>query len=293
MKIKTPRLICLIFAFAMTSGLSAQPFTVSVSGTGKAMILIPGLASPGSLWDETVRHFDSEYEMHVLHLAGFASAPPPASGSVLISVREALADYIREQQLQNPIVIGHSLGGLVALDLASKHAGMVGPLVIVDSLPFILGVFDAKATVEQAKEANARIQQFLAQIDDTTFTAMIRSGMVTRNMVQSESDHEQIVQWILASDRRTVADTMAEILNTDLRQDLPRITSPALVLGVAHGFGNGIKHDGFDSIYHAQFANLPDLRIAISETARHFIMLDEPEWLFAQMESFLQAVSQP
>ena len=51
------------------------PFAVKVTGTGQPMILIPGLACSGEVWDSTVAHFKDRCECHVLTLAGFAGQP--------------------------------------------------------------------------------------------------------------------------------------------------------------------------------------------------------------------------
>jgi N-formylmaleamate deformylase len=50
-------------------------------------------------------------------------------------VRDALADYIRKNNLDKPVVVGHSLGGYLALLLAVKYPDLPGKLVIVDSYP--------------------------------------------------------------------------------------------------------------------------------------------------------------
>lgn len=60
---------------AADDGPTTYPFDVAVKGKGPAMILIPGLASSGEVWDTTVEHFKDRYECHVLTLGGFAGAP--------------------------------------------------------------------------------------------------------------------------------------------------------------------------------------------------------------------------
>src|SRR5262249_21240266 len=53
-----------------------KSFRAEVTGTGPAMILIPGLASSGETWTTTVAHLRTRYTCHVLTLAGFAGVPP-------------------------------------------------------------------------------------------------------------------------------------------------------------------------------------------------------------------------
>jgi len=58
---------------------------------------------------------------------------------MLDRVRDGLADYIRKNKLEKPVIVGHSLGGFLALALAAKYPNLPGKLVIVDAYPFFGG----------------------------------------------------------------------------------------------------------------------------------------------------------
>ena len=90
-----------------TAAAAPQPFHVERSGHGRALVFIPGLASSGEVWNETVAHLQGKYDCHVLTLAGFAGQPAiPAP--FFATERRALADYLRSQGLEKPILIGRS-----------------------------------------------------------------------------------------------------------------------------------------------------------------------------------------
>src|SRR5580704_4477500 len=112
--------------------MAAPSFHVDVTGHGQPMILIPGFASSGKTWDSTVAHYKDHYECHVLTLAGFAGEPR-IEAPFLETVRKDLAAYIRANKMNKPVIVGHSLGGFLALWLAEQEPNLVGPLVIVDS----------------------------------------------------------------------------------------------------------------------------------------------------------------
>jgi pimeloyl-ACP methyl ester carboxylesterase len=124
------------------------------------MILIPGLNCPGEVWDGTVAHYEDRYEKHVLSLAGFAGQAR-VPGPFLSPVREGIATYIREHKLDHPIVVGHSLGGYLALELAARYPDLPGRLVIVDSYPMLAGVADPSMTGEKAKQMGAQTRSML------------------------------------------------------------------------------------------------------------------------------------
>jgi len=91
----------------------------------------------------------------VLTLAGFAGQPK-IEIPLVPAVRDGLAEYIRQKHLRRPVVLGHSLGGSVAVALAEAQPNLSGPLVIVDSLPFFGGISNTDTTREMAaKQADA------------------------------------------------------------------------------------------------------------------------------------------
>ena len=270
-----------------------RSFTVTVTGRGRPMILIPGLASSGETWDATVAHLRARHACHVLTLAGFAGVPP-VPGPFLTRVRGDIARYIEEQHLDHPIIVGHSLGGALALDLAARHPDKVGPLVIVDSLPFFAGAAFQVDTVDKAKPMIDAMRAQLNAQSQPQYEATARSGMWTRTMVKSPAHLERIIEWGVTSDGKTVTRAIVEMMGTDLRADLKRIDSPALVLGSWIGMRSQLESADPANprqvavrTFRTQYASLARMRLAITDTARHFIMYDDPAWFFGQLDAFL------
>src|ERR1700693_2527820 len=111
----------LLLTFALTTGLLAQaPFQVKVTGQRQPVILVPGLSSSGETWDTTVEHYRDRFECHILTVAGFAGVPRVAA-AMLERVRHGIAEYIRQKHLDRPVIVGHSLGGFLALSVASRY----------------------------------------------------------------------------------------------------------------------------------------------------------------------------
>jgi pimeloyl-ACP methyl ester carboxylesterase len=277
----------LLLSLTLTCGLLAQdPFQVKVSGHGQALILIPGLSSSGEVWDTTVARYQDRFQCHVLTVAGFAGVPR-VPAPMLDRVRDGLADYIRKNKIEKPVIVGHSLGGFVALALAAKYPNLPGKLVIVDSYPFFGGIYDPEITSVKARENVAQMRQYMGGQTQDMYERYVKSGVATRMMVTKDSDFERIVAWGLASDRTAVTDAMCELFAADLRDDLANIKSPTLVLGTWIGYSQYTDRQRTEANFRRQYAKLAGVEIQITDTARHFIMWDDPDWMFGQLDRFL------
>jgi len=60
-----------------------------------------------------------------------------------------------------------------------------------------------------------------------------------------------------------------------------------LVFGSWIGYAPYSNHAIATQLYGDQYAGLKGFRLEVSDTARHFIMFDDPQWMFRQMENFL------
>ena len=267
-------------------GPQQSPFTVKVVGKGRPMILIPGLMCSGDVWDTTVEHYKGNYECHVLTLAGFAGRPP-VPGPFLDGVLQRLADYIRAHKLDKPVVVGHSLGGFLTYALGARDPDLVGSLVAVDGLPCLPAAFNDKIDAETLKKQAQQMQERMEKASREQYLA--QSKAMLKGMVTDAKQREAVAKWGEDSDQATVARALGEMFAKDLRPELGRIKTPVLLLGAwsKDMEAYGLNHDQVVKRYEDQVAAVPRHKVAIAENAKHFIMLDAPEWMFSQIDAFL------
>ncbi len=264
-------------------------FTVVDSGTvGKPdVVLIPGLSSSRTVWDAEAKRLAPNYRLHILQVNGFAGAPagPNAAGPILPGVVQELHQYIVAGKM-HPVVVGHSLGGLLTLMLADAHPEDVSKIVIVDALPFYGMVFDPNATPEAiAPQAKAIHDQMLAMPADQ-FAAM--QPTMVKAMVKDEAGGKLVAASSIATDRAVFANAMLEDLQTDIRPDMGKIKTPALLLYPFDATVPGAAPAKIDALYKGAYAAMPNVKLVRVEDSRHFIMYDQPGKLDAAVEEFLK-----
>ncbi len=272
-------------SFLATAGSS---FKVEVIGKGEPMILIPGLASSGEVWKSTVEHYKSHYRCHVLTLAGFAGVPPlPDEHAMLDTFKKDIIAYIRENHLDRPVIVGHSLGGFLALWIASSEPDLVGKTVVVDALPFLPAVFYPTMTSQTAMPFAIKTRQQMLAMSDSQFIATQKIAF--RMLVTDTTLADQASKWGIASDKGAVAEAVFEMRTTDLRSQISKIASPVLVFATWIAYAPNQTHDGITEIFKDQYAQLKNYNLIVEDKARHFVMLDDPEGFFAATDRFLAA----
>ncbi len=281
-------LLSLLICFCTTCGFSqSKAFTVSITGKGQPVILIPGYSCSGEVWQETVAHLKNRYECHVLTLAGYDGVAP-IDAPILQTVRDELIRYVKTQQLHKPILIGHSLGAFMSLWVSSTEPALFSKLICVDGVPFISAMTNPKITADSLRRnpmynPELMISNFKA-MPDSLFSVTQKRAM--RIQITDSLKADLVTGWAVHSDRRTLAMTILEMSLTDLRQAIARITAPTLVLG-----GQYFNSEAATMrILNEQYEKLPNKQLAVSNT-KHFIMYENPQWFYAQIDRFLETAN--
>ncbi|MDP5189620.1 alpha/beta fold hydrolase [Rheinheimera baltica] len=275
-------------------------FEVKVVGEGPAVILIPGLASSGEVWQSTVEALKADYQLHIFTLAGFAGVKPIPMQSwgegYLALQHQAILRYISEQQLDKPVIIGHSLGGYLALALAADAPEHISAAINVDGLPALgamLGQSNTQHTSQStSKNTSENASQSTAGTSDSKPQPQ-RGGFDPVAMAKSMANNEQWQQRIVAdmyrSDGQTSGRVFGELMRADLRPQLSNLRVPVLTLGALQHGAPYSTPEQVQKNYESQLANAPAAfhSFAFAHDSKHFIMADAPEWLNQHIQQFL------
>ena len=272
---------------------AAHPsFVVRVVGQGPPVLLLAGLGCSGRIWDATVARYSGSYQCHVVSLAGFAGNAPIAE-PLLPAARRELLTYVRSQHLRRPIVIGHSLGGFLALMLAAEAPAQFGQVVVLDALPFGIAASQPALTEAQAAQAlptPAALSQQFAAMPAPQFAQLQRQLLAPA--ITDTARLRALLAERLASDPATLGRASAEMLRTDLRPLLPRLALPVWVLGADATARQLLQQPAAlpttcYQTYVTQYAGTPHLTLVMHPSAHHFLLDDAPAWCWQQLDQVL------
>jgi pimeloyl-ACP methyl ester carboxylesterase len=236
-------------------------------GQGFPVVLIPGLASPAAVYDDVGAKIGKDHRLILVQLNGFAGSKAGTAplDELLPGVVDELAGWLAANHIEKPAVIGHSMGGLVALMLAKRHPEAAGRLMIVDALPFYGMLFGPQATPDVVRPVVEQMRAGL--VSGTT------PPQVPPHMSNTDAGKAKILEWLKASDPKTVGEALVEDATTDVRPDLASIAVPVTVLYAA-------PTPAFKPIagklYADAYKSLSGVKLVPVDNSEHFIMLDQP-----------------
>lgn len=261
-------------------------FSVVVEGRGPDVILIPGLASPRAVWDGTRAALGGKYRLHLIQLNGFGGTAPGANanGAILAPTVDELHRYIAAKALKAPAVVGHSMGGLMGLMLASAHPESVARLMVVDALPFIGTLFNPDATVASVTPQATMMRDAMIAAAQAQ-KGKPRAAFAVPYMSITPAGAAQVNRWSAEADAVVSARAMYEDMVTDMRPALPALRAPVTMLYPYSSKSFGAEQA--KAIYGNAYRAAPNARLVAVPESFHFIMLDQPARFAAELKTFL------
>ena len=261
-------------------------------GSGDPIVLVPGLASGAWVWNALIPHLAAKHSVYAVTIAGFAGRP--AAGAVSFAAFEKdLTALLDQRHLAKPVLVGHSLGGTLAIDYAETHPDRVRGVVAADGLPIFPGMQNLP---QQQREAIAA--QMAGGVKTQTHDALLefeKTYMATVG-VSDSALAQQVAALSAQSDSPTVGAWLQADLGADLRPNLAKITVPVLEIApYSPTEGNPAAPVHFTETekadyYRSLLGGVTRLDVVTIAPARHFVMLDQPERFQKALDDFLARV---
>jgi esterase len=244
--------------------------------TGTPILILHGLLGSARNWTSIAKQLADTRQVFALDLRNHARSP----WADTMSFEEMAGDvaaFVERHDLSRPAVIGHSLGGKVAMRLALTRAGLVARLVVVDVAPvtyahtfgpFVEAMQEVDlATVRQRADADRQLERAIPD-------AAVRSFLL-QNLVKTDAGYAWRVHL------EAIAANMRELLG------FPPLSEDAVYRGptlfVAGGNSRYLKPEHWPLIERL----FPQAELAAIAGAGHWVHAERPAEFLDRVRAFL------
>jgi pimeloyl-ACP methyl ester carboxylesterase len=273
--------------------LHGHPVTYHQMGTGPALLLIHGITSSSRTWRAVMPGLAEHHTVIAPDLLGHGRSAKPRGDYSLGGYASGLRDLLVALEVPSATVVGHSLGGGVAMQFAYQFPDRLDRLVLVDSggLGEEVSVVLRAATLPGAEYvlpllASSPLRGAGAALGSVLGRVGLRASADVRGMAEGfESLGDGAARRAFVHTARSVIDPVGQRVDASDRLYLAAHVPSLLVWGdrdrmipVAHG--------------HQAHALMPNSRFEVFEGAGHFPFNDDPERFVALLNDFI-ATTEP
>jgi pimeloyl-ACP methyl ester carboxylesterase len=255
------------------------------TGQGEPVVLLHGLPTWGFLWDKTIAALGSRFRVLVPDLLGYGySAKRDSFDRSLARQTEMVDAFLQKLHIPSAHVVGHDLGGGIALRLATLFPQRVRSLSLMNSVCY--DAWPLEMMLQLGYPGAAR------KVAPSATLKALQKGLLLG------FNQPPLDEWLdgLLSPWRTEVGRLSLVRNavalntshtTEITRLLPSIRVPTLVL-----WG---EEDSFLPVRYAQrlASDIPGASLVRMAAARHFVMIDQPDRVHPALQQFLERQAAP
>lgn len=240
---------------------------------GETMVCVHGITTYSFVWQDVIPYFEQDYNVICIDLLGCGASDMPLDVSYSIQAHaERLHDFLCALNILKLHLLGHDLGGGIAQIFAIQHEPMLKTLTLINTVGY-----DYWPVQPITALRTPIIRQLLmGALDLGMFKLIIHQGVFHRHKI-THALIEQFWQPLRTKEGRKAFMHFARCLdNQDLMMMVEKLKQLSVPTIIFRGDSDPFLTATIAERLHADIANSQLHRI---QTASHFLMIDEPEWL--------------
>lgn len=234
-------------------------------------VFIPGWCCDHSFYQPQVDHFKANHRVVALDPRGCGESDKPIGPYDIPTLADDVAALCRDAAIEHPVLVGHSLGAMVAVEVASRYPSVPSAVVADDPGPLSI-----------TPESRAMLEAFAAALEGPDSGRARRDYIAGMFHPQDDTERCRRITDAMCSVPLPIAlAQLRGVLTWNGLGALQLLTAPMLVLLSETGGGND----------PARLLGLkPNLQFGVTVGAGHFHQLEVPEQVNAMIERFIKCL---
>jgi pimeloyl-ACP methyl ester carboxylesterase len=256
------------------------------AGKGPPLLFLHGLGGSWKDWSDTLPGFAATYRVMAVDFPGFGGSDQPEVKYSIEWLTDVMEQFIQKRKLDGVNLVGHSMGGLVALNLAARPNSRIKKLIVTDAVGIgDKAEFMSYAMTKKIMGPETRWESFEGFLKEE-FRGMVESFVKDRKPQTARDFFESVPKNPITGNRllpmTPSVQMTASIIDFDIRPKLASIRQPTLILW-------GAK-DPVAPPQDASFLKkeIPQSRLIFLSDSGHSPMKEHPSFFNQELGKFLQ-----
>jgi 3-oxoadipate enol-lactonase len=243
------------------------------AGTGEPLVFVHGLGSSGQDWAKQVDAFSDRYRVITFDVRGHGQSDKPDGPYSIPLFAADTAALLRKLEAVPATIVGLSMGGMIAFQLAVDAPDLVRRLVVVNSMP--------EAKLDSIRDRWIYwSRRTVSSLLGMRATGQFIASRIFPKPAQGTLRQQFIERWA-ANDKQAYLATIDAIAGWSVEEQLDQITCPTLVVAAADDYTPvSVKRDYID--------RMPNATLEVIEDAHHAAPVERPETFNRVVERFLE-----
>jgi len=257
-------------------GTDAIELNMVKKGQGDPLIFIHGWAASHRFWKHQVPFFAQSNQVISYDLRGHGDSGKPETGYQITDHLHDLEKLLTENRLSKLVLIGHSLGGMIALQYALEHPLTPRALVLVGTSPH--------PVASRKRSIQFSFLQLLIRMSRK------RAANFTERALFAPNVRPELVEWVNKESMRTPTHVILEILKSvksfNIVSQLSEIQAPTLI--VYSEFETAVESQALNQMQEL----IPKAKLQMISGAGHNCMLEQPSQFNSVLDGFLRELKE-
>ena len=251
-----------------------------IHGSGKPLVLIAGLASDSQSWLPIIPELSKKYKVVVFDNRGVGRTKPMDAVISITQMADDCVGLIKHLGFSNVNLLGHSMGGMVAMDAAIRYPGIVSSLILA-----------ATSSVNSVRNANL-FTDWVTYLEEGMSTELWFRNMFYWIFSKKFFENEELlnatvkmaIDYPYPQSKTAFANQINSIRNFNLTADILSVKAKTLVLGGEEDllFSPDEVYNNLKSIQGAKFSFI--------EGAAHSVFMEKPTEFVKVVNDFLDNI---